>query len=64
LVETTTSLNRAESDALEFAVCSLAAELWPNEVSAAAATTVTQPAGALGRRTSAHNLPDSRWKTA
>jgi hypothetical protein len=64
LVETTTSLARAESDALEFAVCSLAGELWPNEVSAAATATRTNSTGAPGRRMSAHKLPDSGWKTA
>src|SRR6185436_14405808 len=64
LVETARLLNRAESDALELAICSLAAELWLNKRSATLAQTVTQPVGVPSRRLSAHKLPNSNWKTA
>jgi hypothetical protein len=64
LVEAARLLNRAESDVLELAICSLAAELWPNESGTSPTQTVTQPASAGSRRLSAHKLPNSDWKTA
>jgi hypothetical protein len=63
LIARTSNLNRNESDAVEYAAYSAAAELWTDESALPLAPTLLH-SGIVGRRTSAHKLADSDWKTA